>query len=303
MPSSRWCDRFPWVRWSRIRRTFIHYEVFRSGHPFLLLAPGGVNSQIDFWEHSAINAIKEFSDDFMVIGMDQRYAGKSQAPLTSFSYEQALGDQLAVFDELGVTSAHVMVGCIGCAYALNLLDQAPARISAAVLQDPVGLDESNSMDTFYDMFNDTIRVTRADGLDAVIAAAMEQPLFMMNNAGGPWAQRLHDDEVFQGALLSLRREAYIALVIDFRDGIWPPTPPYFTVNEVAVQRCLSPDRDRSQDLCRRAECRLPRRRCAIDGEAAGDDRDDSRVPARKRTRGRSVAAGGELRERRVRQAS
>lgn len=218
----------------------IHYEVFGSGYPFLLLAPGGVNSQIDFWEHSAVNPITEFSDDFMVIGMDQRYAGKSLAPLTPFSYEQALGDQLAVLDELGVASAHVMGGCIGCAYALNLLDQAPARISAAVLQDPVGLDESNSMDTFYDMFNDTIRVTRAEGLDGVIAAALEQPIFMMKNAGGPWAQRLHDDEEFRAALLSLRREAYIALVVDFRDGIWPPGSPYFTVNELAVQRIADP---------------------------------------------------------------
>ena len=50
----------------------IHYEVFGSGYPFLLLAPGGVNSQIEFWEHSAVNAITEFSDEFMVIGMDQR---------------------------------------------------------------------------------------------------------------------------------------------------------------------------------------------------------------------------------------
>lgn len=218
----------------------IHYEVFGSGYPFLLLAPGGVNSQIEFWEHSAVNAITEFSDEFMVIGMDQRYAGKSLAPLTPFSYEQALGDQLAVLDELGVASAHVMGGCIGCAYALNLLDQAPARISAAVLQDPVGLDESNSIDTFYDMFNDTIRVTRSEGLDGVIAAAQEQPIFMLNNAGGPWAQRLHDDAEFRAALLSLRREAYIALVVDFRDGIWPPKPPYFTVNELAVQRIADP---------------------------------------------------------------
>ena len=218
----------------------IRYEVFGEGYPFLLLAPGGVNSQIDFWDHSAINPIKEFADEFMVIGMDQRFAGKSRAPLTPFSYEQALGDQLAVLDALDIPSAHVMGGCIGCAYALNLMDEAPARISGAVMQDPVGLDESNTMDTFYDMFNDTIRIARASGIEAVIDAALENEIFMLQNAGGPWAQRLHDDEEFRGALRELRRESYIALVVDFRDGIWPWNPPYFSVNEVAVQRMTTP---------------------------------------------------------------
>ena len=74
----------------------------------------------------------------------------------------------------------------------------------------------------------------------VIDAALENEIFMLQNAGGPWAQRLHDDEEFRGALRELRRESYIALVVDFRDGIWPWNPPYFSVNEVAVQRMTTP---------------------------------------------------------------
>ena len=30
------------------------------------------------------------------------------------------------------------------------------------------------------------------------------------------------------------------MVVDFRDGIWPARPPYFSVNEVAVQRLTTP---------------------------------------------------------------
>ena len=138
----------------------IHYEVFGSGHPLLLLAPGGVSSEIAAWEKSAINPVDVFSDAFQVIAMDQRHAGKSRAPLVPFSYEQVMGDQLAVLDDLGIARAHVMGGCIGVSYALMLMDEAPARVSAAVLQDPVGLDDTNSMDTFYSMFADTIRVAR-----------------------------------------------------------------------------------------------------------------------------------------------
>ena len=33
----------------------IHYETFGEGYPLLCFAPGGVNSEIDFWSVSAIN--------------------------------------------------------------------------------------------------------------------------------------------------------------------------------------------------------------------------------------------------------
>lgn len=221
----------------------IHYEVFgesNGGTPLLLFAPGGVNSQIEFWQRSAINPIEAFADEFMVIGMDQRHCGRSKTGLTPFSYQTAMLDQIAVLDDLGVPRAHVMGGCIGCAYALRLADQAPARVAALILQDPVGLDETNSPETFYEMFNPTIRLCRAEGLDAVIAAAQRDPLFMQNNEAGPFAQRIHDDPLFANAVRSLRREGYIALVVEFRDGIWPTEHPYFTVNEVSVRRAYAP---------------------------------------------------------------
>lgn len=220
--------------------TTIHYEVFGSGFPLLLLAPGGVNSQIEFWQRSAINPIESFADEFMVIGMDQRHCGRSKTSLSAFSYESAMQDQLAVLNDLGIQRAHVMGGCIGCAYALRLADQAPARIAAAVLQDPVGLDETNSLETFYEMFNPTIRLARAEGLDAVIEAAQRDPIFMQNNEAGPFAQRIHDEPLFADAVRSIRREGYIALVVEFRDGMWPDFPPYFAVNEVAVSRSAAP---------------------------------------------------------------
>ena len=222
--------------------TTIHYEVFGDPEamPLLLLAPGGVNSQIGFWRRSIINPIEEFADEFQVIGMDQRHCGASKTGLAAFDYEAAMQDQIAVLDDLGVQQAHVMGGCIGCAYALRLGDQAPARVAGLVMQDPVGLDETNSLETFYEMFNPTIRLARAEGLEAVIEAARRDPIFMQNNEAGPFAQRIHDDPLFAEAALRLRREGYIALVVEFRDGMWPDFRPYFAVNDVAVQRTYAP---------------------------------------------------------------
>lgn len=218
----------------------IRYEVYGSGYPLLLIAPGGISSQIEVWERSAVNPIKEFAGDFMVIGMDQRHAGGSPAPAKPFDYADAAGDQLAVLDALGAPRAHVMGGCIGVAYVLNLIQAAPVRISAGVCQDPVGLDETNTVATFYAMFNETMRLARAEGVGAVVASAEKNPFFMMNNAAGPFSQRLHDDPAFRDEIRKMTVESYVALIVRFRDGVWPDRPPYFTVTEEWLRSCQTP---------------------------------------------------------------
>jgi len=222
----------------------IHYQVTGEGYPVLALAPGGVSSGIDRWQHEAVRPVEAFRDEFMVISMDQRYAGRSLAPLMPFTYAQALGDQLAVLDAVGAKHAHVVAADIGCAHALRLLYEAPARIASAVLIDPVGVDATNTMDAFYEVFNETIRVARADGLDGVLSAAHNAALnsasFIDNPAAGPWAERLHSDPAFRDALRSLGRETYIALVVDFRDGVWPWGQRCFSVNDVALERINAP---------------------------------------------------------------
>lgn len=226
---------------SRPDGTTIHYEVTGRGFPLLVIAPGGVSSQLEFWERSPINPLTEFAREFMVIGMDQRHAGRSHAPAVPFSYDQAIGDQLAVLDAVGARQAHVMGGCIGCAHAWRLIHDAPERISAAVCQDPVGLDETtNTLATFFQMFDATMRLARADGMAAVVRAAQETPVFAANNAAGPFAQRLHDDPAFREELRALPVERYIALILRFRDGVWPASPPFFTVSQEWMARCATP---------------------------------------------------------------
>lgn len=218
----------------------IHYETFGAGYPLLCLAPGGVNSEIGFWQVSAINPLRELADEFLVIGMDQRHAGRSPAPAAAFSYGQAAADQLAVLDDLGLERAHAYGGCIGVAYILRLAREAPGRITAGVGQDPVGLDATNSTDTFMEMFRPTLALAREGGTAAVIEAALANPVFMANNAAGPFARRLHDDAAFRAEVDGLGAEGYAALIEAFADGIWPDRAPYFSVDEADVRACATP---------------------------------------------------------------
>ena len=218
----------------------IRYEVYGSGYPLLLIAPGGVSSQVEFWRRSTINPIERFANDFQVIAMDQRHAGQSLAPMRPFNYDTCNADQLAVLDAVGVERAHVMGGCIGCAHIWRLISNAPERITAAVAQDPVGLDESNDIGVFYKMFHETMRLARAEGVEAVARAAQVNPMFVMNNGAGPFAPLLAASQEARDELVHMGRERYIALIVEFRDGIWPPNKPYMTVSEEWMRQMQTP---------------------------------------------------------------
>jgi pimeloyl-ACP methyl ester carboxylesterase len=139
----------------------IHYEVHGQGFPVLLFAPGGLRSQLDYWKASPadpakpapwMNPMLALADRFTVIGMDQRNAGKSRAGLTAADgWHSYAEDHFALMDHLGFGRFAVMGGCIGGSFCFEAIEQAPARITAAVLQNPIGLWENR------DTWDDAVR--------------------------------------------------------------------------------------------------------------------------------------------------
>jgi pimeloyl-ACP methyl ester carboxylesterase len=131
----------------------LYYEEFGFGYPLLLFAPGGMRSAINYWHGSPFDPTREFAGDFRVIAMDQRNAGRSRGPVTAADgWHTYSADHLALLDHLEIDRAHVMGGCIGSSYCLNAIKTAPTRISAAVLQNPIGLTSENRP-AFYEMFD------------------------------------------------------------------------------------------------------------------------------------------------------
>lgn len=218
----------------------IYYEIHGRGFPLLLFAPGGVSSQISFWESSAVNPF-DFADEFMVIGMDQRNAGRSPAPLAAPSWEDHCADQRAVLDALGVERALLWGGCIGVAYVLRFIQDAPDRVVAAVGQNPVGLfDGVNTRHTFFKMFEPTIAASAGGGMRAVVDAALADPLFTRNNAGGPFAPRIAADPAFREEALALDPGAYERIIRAYDDRMWGAHGAFMSVEEGFVRRCPAP---------------------------------------------------------------
>ena len=137
----------------------IHYEVHGTGFPLLLFAPGGMRSAISFWRGAEWDPVATLSPHFRVIAMDQRNAGRSRAPVTAEDgWHSYADDHLALLDHLGIDKVHLLGGCIGGPYCFGVVERAPERVAAAVLQQSIGNDGSNR-DLFFAMFDEW-----ADGL-------------------------------------------------------------------------------------------------------------------------------------------
>ena len=131
----------------------LRYRVDGTGFPVLLFAPGGMRSAAAFWKNAPWNPVTELRDRFRVIAMDQRNAGGSTAPVSADDgWSTYTSDHVALLDHLGVARCHVVGGCIGGSYGLGLIQAAPERVAAAVLQQPIGFDGANRQ-AFYDMFD------------------------------------------------------------------------------------------------------------------------------------------------------
>jgi pimeloyl-ACP methyl ester carboxylesterase len=131
----------------------IHYEEAGSGFPLLLIAGGGLNSNISgLISGSPFNPIEEFKGEYRCIFADLRNAngGQSSGPLEiDRPWDAHADDQLGVLDHLGIDKFMVLGFCIGGPLIWNLLRRAPDRVVAAVLAQPSG-SRPEQRDLFYE---------------------------------------------------------------------------------------------------------------------------------------------------------
>ena len=145
----------------------LRYETYGDGPPILLLAPGGLRlSRVETWANAPWNPIDALSDRYHVVAMDQRNTGTSFAPIaTADGWHTYAADQLAVMDHLGIERFSVMGMCIGGAFIMELIEQAPARIVSAVALQPIGFD--GNRDAFRAIFEQWKSEVSGDHPEAV----------------------------------------------------------------------------------------------------------------------------------------
>jgi pimeloyl-ACP methyl ester carboxylesterase len=191
--------------------TSLHYEVHGSGHPVLLFAPGGMRSSIDFWDKSPFHPVRELADRFQVVAMDQRNAGQSSGPVTaSDGWHTYTADHLALLDHLAIERCHLLGGCIGGSFISSLVKTAPARVTAAVLQQPIGLGGDNRT-AFHKAF---------DGWAEDFVK--NRPEVTQEALAGLKTNLYREDFVFSASRDDIRKTAVPLLVLRGNDLYHPP---------------------------------------------------------------------------------
>ena len=133
----------------------IYYEIIGNGPPILLLAPGGMRSSGPFWDKVSWNPIHLLAEDYTLIVMDQRNAGKSSSDVEGDEgWHTFTNDQVELVDELGLDRFHIMGMCIGGPYAMGLIKALPDRICSAVIFQTIGLKDNR--EDFFNMFDDWV---------------------------------------------------------------------------------------------------------------------------------------------------
>ena len=123
-----------------------------AGFPVLLIAPGGMRSQSGAWARAPWHPAEQLREQYRVIAMDQRNAGGSWGPISAAEgWGTYTTDQLALMDHLGVDRFAVVGMCIGGPYIARLATAAPERVAAAVMLQPIGLDDNR--EDFFALFD------------------------------------------------------------------------------------------------------------------------------------------------------
>lgn len=165
----------------------IHYQVSGTGHPVLLFAPGGLRSRMEMWQPPAEGPARPWVDwiralpeaGFTAVAMDQRNAGLSEAAIQAdHGWHTYAADHLALMDHLGFDRFHVLGGCIGGSFCLKAIETAPARITAAVLQNPIGFhrDHPRYFPDGHIAWGEALRATRP-ALDPAAIAGLAENLW------------------------------------------------------------------------------------------------------------------------------
>ena len=191
----------------------VRYEVFGSGAPLLLFAPGGFDATIEKWRAASawtgIDALQTLATRFRVIAYDRREAGQSGGRVERLTWHTYARQAKALLDHLKIESALVLGGCMGCSVALAFAVDYPQATRALLLHWPVGgfRWKAGGLDRFERHY----RFASAHGLEGVVERARTGKSFWTDPEAGPWASVIARDPSFAEDFVRQDLHRYLGL--------------------------------------------------------------------------------------------
>jgi len=192
-----------------------YYEIYGSGAPILMCAPGGFDATIEKWRVASawtgIDVIKALSAEHTVIVYDRRECGQSGGRIERLSWEKYTKQGKALLDHLNISSAYMMGGCMGCSVALAFGVYQPEVTRGLILHWPVGgyRWKAASQERFMRHY----QFAKQNGLNGVAERARGSKNFWTDPESGPWAGMIARDQAFADGFVTQDLERYLSLII------------------------------------------------------------------------------------------
>jgi pimeloyl-ACP methyl ester carboxylesterase len=178
------------------------YEVTGDGPPLLMFSPGGFDSTLESWRtvgiYRRLNLLEHLEQSYTCITFDRRESGQSGGRVERISWADYVRQGLGLLDELGVESAHLMGGCVGCSAVAAIGVAAPERVRSMVLYSPAGGVRYRMKQ--HARFEQHLAFVDEHGLEAVADLARSSgATFTKDPRVGPWNSVLRSDDAFAAA--------------------------------------------------------------------------------------------------------
>jgi pimeloyl-ACP methyl ester carboxylesterase len=178
------------------------YETTGDGPPLLMFSPGGFDSTLESWRsvgiYKRLALLDHLPQRYTCITFDRRESGQSGGRIERISWADYVRQGLGLLDALGIESAHLMGGCVGCSAVAAIGVAAPARVRSMVLYSPAGGVKYRMKQ--HQRFEQHLAFVDAEGLAAVVALARDTgATFTKDPRVGPWNSVLRTDDDFARA--------------------------------------------------------------------------------------------------------
>ena len=192
------------------------YEIVGEGPPLLMFSPGGFDATLDKWRTQSVYArvkpLDHLATRYRCIVFDRRETGQSGGRVERITWQHYVAQGRGLLDHLGIASAHLMGGCMGCCPVTAFAVAHPDRTRSMILWWPVGGAKYRIRNQAR--FAEHLGYVQEHGLSAVAAlVGTSGKSFGADPRGGPWASVLQHDQAFAAQYVGLDAEQYRLVVL------------------------------------------------------------------------------------------
>ena len=209
------------------------YEMTGDGPPLLMFSPGGFDSTLESWRtvgiYQRLNLLGHLPQRYTCITFDRRESGHSGGRVERISWADYVRQGIGLLDALGIDSAHLMGGCVGCSAVAAIGVEHPRRVRSLVLFSPAGGVKYRMKQ--HSRFEQHLAYVDEHGTAAVATLARESgSTFTKDPRVGPWNSVLRTDDAFAESYAALDAGRYRTIVAGLvrllfdRDTVPGPEP-------------------------------------------------------------------------------